>query len=428
MKVCIAAYDTYNNIGGVHSWVVRFAQQLIRSGVEASFVIYSSCTPEHRGTLEEILLAKNIAFRRTRYENETEANVLWTVEAVKELKATVLITNCMLSAWYAAPALESQGVPCIGVSHSDDPFYHALVEQCVTANGWYQMSGVVAVSQYLLDQATQAAGDLTKFERIPCGIDLCDTPQTTSERSCDSPFKLAYVGRFVEEQKQVSRLTELMCAAALEFPQFRGELIGAGPAETSMREIIQRHNCQSKIKIHGWLPEDRVTEHLASLDALALLSDYEGLPIALLEGMSVGLVPICSDIQSGVREVIKHGHNGFLIAPEAEAFTRTIGDLISNPDLQSRISSACRETIRGDFLNSVCTDRWIRFLKELVASFPSRPAVRAKSALPVPHPNLKGCDFRKHPQEETKRRSVAAIIHKFRRSIRKRIGKRSAAA
>lgn len=48
-------------------------------------------------------------------------------------------------------------------------------------------------------------------------------------------------------------------------------------------------------------------------DGMCLPSVYEGLPIVLLEALSVGCVPICSPV-GGIVDVVKNGWNGFLSA------------------------------------------------------------------------------------------------------------------
>ncbi len=426
MRICIAAYDTYNNTGGVHSWVVRFAKQLIRSGEEVAATLYSSCLPGQQGTLEQVLIEQGIPHCRTRYENATEDNVAWTVEAVSRLKADVFITNCMHAAWYASPQLERGGIPCVAVSHSDDPFYHALASQCVAASGWYQVSGLVAVSQYLLDQAKETASDRTAFARIPCGIDVSSVARQKVHQEND--FKVAYVGRFVEEQKRCARLTELMCKAALKFPQLRADFIGTGPSENAMREIINRYGLGGRINITGWLPEDEVVPRLASMDALALLSDYEGLPIALIEAMSVGVIPICSDIKSGICELVKHRENGYIISPDEAAFSSAVGELIRHPEHRSTLSRNCIARIHGDFLNPICTERWVRFLSEIVAVFPERSYSAPKTALPSSHPDLASCDNRRSSTKKITSSGVSAIVRKWRKSIWKRtLGRMKAA-
>lgn len=54
-----------------------------------------------------------------------------------------------------------------------------------------------------------------------------------------------------------------------------------------------------------------VLEILKCGDAFLLLSSYEGLPISLLEALSVGCIPICTPV-GGVKDIVSTGYNGYL--------------------------------------------------------------------------------------------------------------------
>ncbi|HBE70964.1 MAG TPA: hypothetical protein DDW52_22690 [Planctomycetaceae bacterium] len=429
MRVCLAAYDTDPNTGGVHSWNVRFLAELQRQGWTPSCTIYSSCPVGHAGTLERELMKLGIEFRRVRYEQFTEENVDWTVDAVQDLKADAFITNCILPAWYASPKLEAKGVPCIGVNHSDDPFYAALMQQCVSKEGWYQLAGLVAVSSYLEEFANRISNGSTSISRIPCGIErISETAEFSRNKDSAEPvqnqeFKLAYAGRFVEEQKQVSRVAECMCAAANKYPNFRGYFIGNGPAEESIKRIIRDTGCESQVEIIGWLPVEQMIPTLAKMDAIALLSDYEGLPVVLLEAMSVGVIPICTRMKSGVQELIQDGKNGIFAQPQPEAFTLEVGKLIDNLEFRHRLSKQARATIEDEYLISVCTERWMQFIQTVVRDFSPETIGRPRTNLPPLHRDLEWCDNRQPSPALLLRDKLQKRAAKLKRSVLKRAHK-----
>ena len=62
-------------------------------------------------------------------------------------------------------------------------------------------------------------------------------------------------------------------------------------------------------------------------------SRREGCPMALLEAMRVGTIPITSDYDNGCKELIRDGYNGFVVPyKDIEGFVIRIIDIISNPD------------------------------------------------------------------------------------------------
>lgn len=60
-----------------------------------------------------------------------------------------------------------------------------------------------------------------------------------------------------------------------------------------------------------------VRDLLAEADAFCLPSIWEGMPVTLLEALSVGCVPICSPV-GGIPEVITDGENGFMSNDSSE--------------------------------------------------------------------------------------------------------------
>lgn len=61
-----------------------------------------------------------------------------------------------------------------------------------------------------------------------------------------------------------------------------------------------------------------IPQLMAQCDAMCLPSNWEGLPVTLLEALSVGCVPICSPV-GGIPNVVEQGKNGLLSKSPSEA-------------------------------------------------------------------------------------------------------------
>ena len=61
---------------------------------------------------------------------------------------------------------------------------------------------------------------------------------------------------------------------------------------------------------------------LSGADVLFMCSEYEGLPLVVLEAMARGTIPVVTDIAGGLREVIASGENGFLYPVERDGAGR----------------------------------------------------------------------------------------------------------
>jgi glycosyltransferase involved in cell wall biosynthesis len=89
-------------------------------------------------------------------------------------------------------------------------------------------------------------------------------------------------------------------------------LVGYGPMEGRLRGLIEEKNLGQTVKMA--VDPKAAREYLPAGEVFLLPSDREGVPIALLEGMSLGLVPIASKV-GGVVDVIKSEADGFAVSP-----------------------------------------------------------------------------------------------------------------
>lgn len=64
-------------------------------------------------------------------------------------------------------------------------------------------------------------------------------------------------------------------------------------------------------QIHIIGERKNVADYMAYANFFVLSSDYEGLPLTLLEAMSLGVIPICTPA-GGVPDVIQDGRNGYM--------------------------------------------------------------------------------------------------------------------
>ena len=111
--------------------------------------------------------------------------------------------------------------------------------------------------------------------------------------------------------------------------------------------------------------------------AFVLLSDFEGLSIALMEAMASGLVPIISSMRSGVSDLVEDGETGLVVpAEEPSAFVEAATRLARDKPLWHRLSCAARAAVvdRG-YTVDACAEKWCRFLEELTGSNEERKAL-----------------------------------------------------
>jgi glycosyltransferase involved in cell wall biosynthesis len=119
---------------------------------------------------------------------------------------------------------------------------------------------------------------------------------------------LGFCGRIQSPQKRVERLPEIARALKAAGVTHRWEILGTGPAQAALQREFE--TVGSGARFHGVQSGDAYWRHLAEWDAIVFTSDYEGLPIALLEAQSQGVVPVFPDLDNGGRDYTRK------VAPE----------------------------------------------------------------------------------------------------------------
>jgi glycosyltransferase involved in cell wall biosynthesis len=82
--------------------------------------------------------------------------------------------------------------------------------------------------------------------------------------------------------------------------------------------------------------------------ALALIhpARFEGLPNVVLEAMSVGLPVAVSSAQAGLRDFVRDGESGLVVAAdEPAAFAAAMSALATDAALRNRLAAAGREAV-----------------------------------------------------------------------------------
>lgn len=160
------------------------------------------------------------------------------------------------------------------------------------------------------------------------------------------PLRLLYVGRMNREKGILDlpaidrRLRELGVSATWT-------LQGVGPDEALLR---RRWGGRAPARWTGLQPMDRVLALYREHDVLVMPSRSEGLPVALLEAMAAGVVPVVSDLLSGIPEVIEPGVTGYRPpVGDTDGFAEAIAALARDRERLEAMSRAARRTAADRF-------------------------------------------------------------------------------
>ena len=237
----------------------------------------------------------------------------------------------------AVPTL-SPDVKVCAVIHSDEDCYYDLVRRI-----GYACDAIVTVSSHLGRKVSEKFPELaSRVQFIPPGVPALQSHPT---RSNSGRLELAYCSRLAQYQKRIFDLPKVMTELSRLGVDAHLTVTGDGPDAGELGERFQRAGVAGSVTMTGRIPEDELQRVLARCHAFLLVSDFEGLPSSILEAMSIGCVPAVYDIQSGVRDAIEDGANGFLVPHgDVSAMARIIAELDANRTLLSSLAQACVRT------------------------------------------------------------------------------------
>ena len=375
MKVAFTTFDAPDFVGGPNSWLRRVVPFLQRAGwvVEVFFVIERG--PPETCPCYRALTGMGVRCRAIRSSETMFAQVRWLLQELAASPPSVFVVNLSGVGYLATRWISRAGIPTVGILHSDDAFYEKVFTDFVAGPAGTYLTDLVCVSEFLARTAA-AAPPATSVHLIPYGVAIPGQSATVS----GDPLRLIYVGRLVEEQKRITAVTRALCRAVREVPGTEAVLYGSGPDRERVRRCLEEENLGTRVRLGGQIDNADIQRVMLEAGVLVLLSDYEGLPIAALEAMACGLIPVCLRIRSGVGQLIEQGKTGLLVEDRGDDFVAAIRTLASSAELRSRISRAARERIVAAYSEGANAARWTALLEDRSSHAPP-PEASARALL-----------------------------------------------
>lgn len=173
------------------------------------------------------------------------------------------------------------------------------------------------------------------------------TPALTCPSRVDVDAKqkvrLVFSGR-ISDQKGVPELLQAADRLFASFQEFELVLMGDSRDEELLAQARARPYCV----VTGWLTHEKVIDELTSSHIFILPSHDEGLPMAMIEAMSLALPVIVTDV-GAIPDVIDSGSEGYLIRPgDVEALSVAIRSLVLDGSLREEMGKKAYERWRAE--------------------------------------------------------------------------------
>jgi len=278
----------------------------------------------------------------------------------KQEKPDLLVSFLTMSNFLTAIVGRLTGIPAI-VSERGDPFQ-------IKSKIMRFIYSTYSLAKGAVFQTEGARGYFSKSLQkrgtvIPNPVVLKEGMIPADYESCEK--SIAYVARFDVMQKRQDVMLRAFAQVHEKFPEYRLDFYGDGPDEAAMKQLAAELGLSESVVFHG--VSKTLHRELYKSELFALSSDYEGIPNALIEAMSVGLPCVSTDCSpGGARMLIENEVNGILVkCGDPEALAEGICRFLTDRKFAIRCGKNAA-SVKERFLPDKILDAWEDYCLEVI--------------------------------------------------------------
>jgi colanic acid/amylovoran biosynthesis glycosyltransferase len=232
-----------------------------------------------------------------------------------------------------------------------------------------QASFVFCISDFCRSQLCQltAPRSWSKFTVVRLGVDPAALlPSLDAGAPAQATVRLVCTGRLVAA-KGHRILLQALVKLADRGVTVKATLIGDGPERASLRKFVEREGLEGSVVFTSALSHAETLQHVRAADIFVLASFAEGIPVALMEAMALGL-PCVSTTVAGIPELIQTGRDGLLVAPSnVDELADAIESLTKDTALRNFLGRSARRRIIRDYNLPLNQERLAQCFQERLA-------------------------------------------------------------
>lgn len=152
-------------------------------------------------------------------------------------------------------------------------------------------------------------------------------------------------------QKNPLFMVEVAHGIHLKHPDIKFYLLGVGfysPMLEDMKKLIHQYDMDDTFYLLPWLSHEETLKYVKGSMLYFMSSLYEGLPISVIEAMSLGKAIVASDVL-GNKDCVKDGYNGYLLPLKEEVFVEKMNELVENDEKRKEMEKNSRSYFESDF-------------------------------------------------------------------------------
>lgn len=354
------------HMGGSVRVAIDLANRFSREGFSVSMI---SCAPFERPAfaLEDGISTHALDLGSGRLRDKTKIARKPLGEILRAENPSLLFGIGTYETLFSIRACRDVGVPLVFCDHG------ALVNQwddkqmrvIRLLGALFSAKTVTLTNKSLEDYASMLHVPRRKLRCIPNWIPrvLTETQHVYDVQS----RRLLWAGR-LDKEKGVDHLIEIAKRVLPSRPDWTWDVYGQRVVMEGgfdVEQAVQEAGLTGRLRLMG--RSDNLFELYDKHAACTLTSYREGLPLTLLEGKACGLPLISFDVNTGPRDIIEDGIDGYLVSPyDYEEYAEKLGWLMDSDSLRASMSQASQRTV-GRFSEDEIFAQWVSLVEELTA-------------------------------------------------------------
>ncbi|MGC8554599.1 MAG: glycosyltransferase family 4 protein [Candidatus Acidulodesulfobacterium sp.] len=356
----ILEFITPSNIGGAENYVVNLSEKFIEKGHEV-FILSAAAGNDKNPDLsvEQFFSKSKLPFNIIKADFKyNPLTILRIAYFIKKNNFDIIHTHLSKANFIGALAAKIAKKKSIATAHGlnkKKQYKHSDFVICVSK----------AVRENLISQGIDEKKlgiiyngiDVSKFnpkaEGLPARKEYFNNLNSTGNAA--RQFNVGIIARLSRE-KGVDLFIEAAKFVLIKIPEAKFFIAGAGNLKESLIKRAKDLNIFNSIYFVGFI-EGNLVSFLNELDAVVFPSLKEGLPLALLESMSMKKIVVVSDA-GGMPEVVIDGKNGYVVKKgDINAIYQKLIFVYNNRSGLNELADSAAETIREKFNIENCAEK-----------------------------------------------------------------------
>lgn len=166
----------------------------------------------------------------------------------------------------------------------------------------------------------------------------CTDPVLAPERIVPDRRRLMLAVGRLDRQKGFDVALQAFAQASRQHPEWCLVILGEGPERSALEAQRADLGCADRVFLPGRV--GNVGDWYQRAGIFVLSSHFEGFPNVLIEAMASGCAVIAADCPTGPRDIITHGHDGWLVpVGDAEALASAMQAFMADAALRQRLAA-----------------------------------------------------------------------------------------